>query len=89
MVSFILKGLLNFIIRALMKEAASELNKALKTEEQVSKLESKIEATRKKVAEKTDKAAQVQNLVNKLKTATESVNLNEIREQKVNQEEGK
>lgn len=87
--SFILKTLLQFVIRALVNEAASELNKAIKSEEKVSKLEKKIEETRKKVAEKTDKAAEVQEIANKLIGVTQEVAANNKTQTNKKKEEGK
>ncbi|EML0342160.1 hypothetical protein V9657_002562 [Vibrio vulnificus] len=64
--SLILSEVLKFIIRALVKEAASDLNRALKEEEKAVKLEDKIKTVREQATARTDKAAHVQDLANKL-----------------------
>ncbi|AFC58315.1 hypothetical protein [Vibrio cholerae] len=64
--SLILSKVLKFIIRALVKEAASDLNKALKEEEKAVKLEDKVKTVREQATARTDKAAHVQDLANKL-----------------------
>ncbi|HAT8542848.1 hypothetical protein [Vibrio vulnificus] len=71
--SFILSTVLKFIIRALVKEAARDLSKALKEEEKAAKLEDKVKVVREQVTARTDKAAHVQGLANKLISLADEV----------------